>query len=287
MATTPTAKNRGEQVYSRRVMQMPMLSYAEEVQLANAYASGDARAGDTIVTAHLRMAVKAANIASKQYGLPVDDFVGEASIGLMRALKRFDPAKGYRFETYARWWIKAAIREYALQNNSVVKSDTGGRRKSTVYGLKRMRTTLEASMGTHSPFEVTTRLAAKAGMSIGAVERLLTRVDSGDVSIDAPATDSEWTMGHRLVDNGQNPEEHVTDVLLREKREAFCKDAIGTLQGRQAEIMRRRVVAEDKETLDSISTDWGVSRERVRQIEVVALRKVSRLAHSQGARALV
>jgi len=261
--------------YLEEIRRFPMLEPQEEYMLAKRYLEyGDRDAAHKLVTSHLRLVAKIA-MGYRGYGLPIGEVISEGNVGLMQAVKRFEPEKGFRLATYAMWWIKAAIQEYILRSWSLVKMGTTASQKRLFFNLRKVKGQIQAlEEGDLKPDQVT-HIATKLGVSEDDVVSMNRRL-SGDSSLNAPiradADGGEWQDW--LVDDRDDPETVLAETEELDQRKALLKRAIGVLNERERRIFEARRLAEDPITLEELSTEFGVSRERVRQIEVRAFEKV-------------
>ena len=260
--------------YLDEIRKFPMLEPAEEFTLAKSWRDdGDREAAHRLVTSHLRLVAKIA-MGYRGYGLPIGEVVSEGNVGLMQAVKRFDPDKGFRLATYAMWWIKAAIQEYILRSWSLVKMGTTANQKKLFFNLRKAKGRISAlDEGDLRPDQVQ-HIATSLGVPAQDVIDMNRRL-SGDTSLNAPLREEgegEWQDW--LVDNSPSQE----TVLAREEegrnRLSALRDALGVLNPRERRIFEARRLADDPITLEDLSGEFGVSRERVRQIEVRAFEKV-------------
>ena len=260
--------------YLDEIRKFPMLEPAEEFTLAKSWRDeGDREAAHRLVTSHLRLVAKIA-MGYRGYGLPISVVVSEGNVGLMQAVKRFDPDKGFRLATYAMWWIKAAIQEYILRSWSLVKMGTTANQKKLFFNLRKAKGRISAlDEGDLRPDQVK-QIATSLGVPEQDVVDMNRRL-SGDTSLNAPLREEgegEWQDW--LVDNSPSQE----TVLAREEegrnRLSALRDALGVLNPRERRIFEARRLADDPITLEDLSGEFGVSRERVRQIEVRAFEKV-------------
>ncbi|WP_342151571.1 RNA polymerase sigma factor RpoH [Methylorubrum sp. SB2] len=260
--------------YLDEIRKFPMLEPAEEFTLAKSWRDGgDRDAAHRLVTSHLRLVAKIA-MGYRGYGLPISEVVSEGNVGLMQAVKRFDPDKGFRLATYAMWWIKAAIQEYILRSWSLVKMGTTANQKKLFFNLRKAKGRISAlDEGDLRPEQVKS-IATSLGVPEQDVVDMNRRL-SGDTSLNAPLREEgegEWQDW--LVDNSPSQE----TVLAREEegrnRLSALRDALGVLNPRERRIFEARRLADDPITLEDLSGEFGVSRERVRQIEVRAFEKV-------------
>nr|WP_280818927.1 RNA polymerase sigma factor RpoH [Methylobacterium variabile] len=260
--------------YLDEIRRFPMLEPTEEYMLAKSWREhGDRDAAHKLVTSHLRLVAKIA-MGYRGYGLPIGEVVSEGNVGLMQAVKRFDPDKGFRLATYAMWWIKAAIQEYILRSWSLVKMGTTANQKKLFFNLRKAKGRISAlDEGDLKPDQVK-QIATRLGVPEQDVIDMNRRL-SGDASLNAPLREEgegEWQDW--LVDDRPTQE----TVLAREEegqnRLAALRDALDVLNPRERRIFEARRLAEDPITLEDLSSEFGVSRERVRQIEVRAFEKV-------------
>ncbi|GJD65114.1 RNA polymerase sigma factor RpoH [Methylobacterium frigidaeris] len=274
-AALPVLANEGGlSRYLDEIRRFPMLEPTEEYMLAKSWREhGDRDAAHKLVTSHLRLVAKIA-MGYRGYGLPIGEVVSEGNVGLMQAVKRFDPDKGFRLATYAMWWIKAAIQEYILRSWSLVKMGTTANQKKLFFNLRKAKGRISAlDEGDLRPDQVK-QIATRLGVPEQDVIDMNRRL-GGDASLNAPLREEgegEWQDW--LVDDTPTQE----TVLAREEegqnRLAALKDALGVLNPRERRIFEARRLADDPITLEDLSSEFGVSRERVRQIEVRAFEKV-------------
>jgi RNA polymerase sigma-32 factor len=261
--------------YLSEIRKFPMLEPQEEYMLAKRYAEhGDSAAAERLVTSHLRLVAKIA-MGYRGYGLPIGEVISEGNVGLMQAVKRFEPEKGFRLATYAMWWIKAAIQEYILRSWSLVKMGTTANQKRLFFNLRKVKGQIQAlEEGDLKPEQVAT-IAQKLGVTEEDVISMNRRL-GGDASLNAPiraeSESGEWQDW--LVDDSASQEELLAESEELDSRRALLKGALGVLNDRERRIFEARRLSEDPMTLEDLSTEFGVSRERVRQIEVRAFEKV-------------
>ena len=279
--------------YLEEIRRFPMLEAEEECVLATRWREqGDADAAHKLVTSHLRLVVKIA-VGYRGYGLPVSEIISEGNVGLMQATKRFDPQQGFRFATYAMWWIKAAIHEYILRSWSLVKIGTTANQKKLFFNLRKAKSKIAAlEEGDMHPDQVKL-IAQRLGVTEQDVVEMNRRL-GGDVSLNAQMRDDpdsgEWQDW--LVDEGSaDQESRVVESEESENRKKALAQALSVLNARERRIFEARRLAEDPSTLEDLASEFGVSRERVRQIEVRAFQKVQRavqiaITHKQPSFAL-
>ncbi len=263
--------------YLDEIRKFPMLEPQQEYMLAKAYLEhDDSDSAHKLVTSHLRLVAKIA-MGYRGYGLPISEVISEGNVGLMQAVKRFDPEKGFRLATYAMWWIKAAIQEYILRSWSLVKLGTTANQKRLFFNLRKVKSSIQAlDEGDLRPDQVT-QIATKLNVPESDVISMNRRL-SGNSSLNAPirqeANSGEWQDW--LVDESVTAEETLAESEELDTRRALLKDALGVLNDREKRIFQQRRLAEDPMTLEALSEEFGVSRERVRQIEVRAFEKVQK-----------
>jgi RNA polymerase sigma-32 factor len=273
--------------YLQEIRKFPMLEATEEYMLAKAWVDhGDRKAAHKMVTSHLRLVAKLA-MGYRGYGLPVADLISEGNVGMMQAVKRFDPEKGFRLATYAMWWIRAAIQEYILRSWSLVKIGTTAAQKKLFFNLRRMKGQIQAvEEGDLKPENLKT-IAEKLGVSEGDVESMNRRLSAHDHSLNAPLkADMEGEWQDWLVDESPDQETATADKEEMDQRMAMLEDAMSGLNEREQHILRERRLKEPATTLEELSKEYGVSRERVRQIEVRAFEKVQKAIRLQASNAL-
>jgi RNA polymerase sigma-32 factor len=261
--------------YLDEIRRFPMLEPQEEYMLAKRYREhADSDAAKRLVTSHLRLVAKIA-MGYRGYGLPISEVISEGNVGLMQAVKRFEPEKGFRLATYAMWWIKASIQEYILRSWSLVKMGTTANQKRLFFNLRKIKGQIQAlGEGDLKPEHVT-KIATKLGVTEEDVISMNRRL-SGDASLNAPLRAdedaSEWQDW--LVDESESQENRLAETQELDARKSLLKSALGVLNEREKRIFEARRLAEEPVTLEDLSTEFGVSRERVRQIEVRAFEKV-------------
>jgi RNA polymerase sigma-32 factor len=276
--TLPTiaAGEGGLNRYLDEIRKFPMLEPQEEYMLAKRYQEHDDRsAAHKLVTSHLRLVAKIA-MGYRGYGLPIGEVVSEGNVGLMQAVKKFEPDRGFRLATYAMWWIKAAIQEYILRSWSLVKMGTTANQKRLFFNLRRLKGRIQAlDEGDLKPEhvkEIATTLKVSEDEVVSMNRRL-----SGDASLNAPIKASEGDSGQwqdLLVDEHDNQEEILIEQDELDSRRALLASAMKVLNDRERRIFEARRLTEDPVTLEELSTEFDISRERVRQIEVRAFEKV-------------
>jgi len=272
--------------YLEEIRRFPMLQPQEEYMLAKRYKEHEDRdAAHRLVTSHLRLVAKIA-MGYRGYGLPIGEVISEGNVGLMQAVKRFEPERGFRLATYAMWWIKAAIQEYILRSWSLVKMGTTANQKRLFFNLRKVKGQIQAlNEGDLNPEQVN-EIATRLGVTEEEVISMNRRL-GGDTSLNAPvradAETGEWQDW--LVDDSASQEQLLADKEEADNRHQLLVDAMGVLNDRERRIFEARRLADDPITLEELSGEFGVSRERVRQIEVRAFEKVQE-AVKKGAVAL-
>jgi RNA polymerase sigma-32 factor len=263
------------QRYLKRLRDYPLLKAEEEVEYAQRWQrDGDEEALDLLVGSHLRLVVKIA-MGFRGYGLPVSDLISEGSVGLMQAADRFDPERGFRFSTYASWWIRAAIQEYILHSWSLVKMGTTAAQKKLFFNLRKLKGELEAmEEGDLQPEQVES-IATRLGVPEQDVISMNRRLAGPDNSLNAPLGEEgsgEWQDW--LVEPSENQEDLLAEQEEFKKRAGLVKSAMSVLNDRERRILTARRLSDNPLTLEELSHEYGISRERVRQIEARAFEKL-------------
>jgi RNA polymerase sigma-32 factor len=260
--------------YLTEIRRFPMLEPQEEYMLAKRWREhGDSDAAHKLVTSHLRLVAKIA-MGYRGYGLPIGEVVSEGNVGLMQAVKRFEPEKGFRLATYAMWWIRASIQEYILRSWSLVKMGTTANQKKLFFNLRKAKSQISAlEEGDLRPEHVQT-IATRLGVTEQDVVDMNRRM-SGDASLNAPLRDAgegEWQDW--LVDDSASQESVLATRQESENRHEALRGALSVLNPRERRIFEARRLSEDPITLEELSGEFDISRERVRQIEVRAFEKI-------------
>jgi RNA polymerase sigma-32 factor len=258
--------------YLAEIRKFPMLEPQQEYMLAKRWREHDDRdAAHQLVTSHLRLVAKIA-MGYRGYGLPISEVVSEGNVGLMQAVKRFEPEKGFRLATYAMWWIKASIQEYILRSWSLVKMGTTANQKKLFFNLRKAKSKISAlDEGDLHPDQVKL-IAKRLGVTDQDVVDMNRRL-GGDASLNAPIRD-DGEAGEWLVDTSPNQEVLMAEHEEFDHRREALNGAIQVLNPRERRIFEARRLAEEPMTLEDLAAEFGVSRERVRQIEVRAFEKV-------------
>ena len=263
--------------YLQEIRRFPMLEPDEEFMLAKRWREDeDVDSAHRLVTSHLRLVAKIA-MGYRGYGLPLSELISEGNVGMMQAVKRFDPDRGFRLATYAMWWIRAAIQEYILHSWSLVKMGTTAAQKKLFFNLRRLKGQLQAiEDGDLSPENVT-KIATQLDVPEQDVISMNRRLASPDHSLNAPLrSDSEGEWQDWLVDEEENQEIKLADREELTKRRRLLQNALKHLNEREHHILQERRLRENPTTLEDLSQEYGISRERVRQIEVRAFEKLQK-----------
>ncbi len=270
--------------YLEEIRRFPMLEPQVEYMLAKRWREhGDRDAAHKLVTSHLRLVAKIA-MGYRGYGLPISEVISEGNVGLMQAVKRFEPEKGFRLATYAMWWIKAAIQEYILRSWSLVKMGTTANQKKLFFNLRKAKSKISAlEEGDLRPDQVKL-IAKRLGVTEQDVVDMNRRL-GGDVSLNAPIREEgdsgEWQDW--LVDESASQESRLAETEETDNRRKALGEALSVLNERERRIFEARRLVDDPITLEELADEFGVSRERVRQIEVRAFEKVQKAVKSRVA----
>jgi RNA polymerase sigma-32 factor len=281
MAATPTipviSSESNLSRYLQEIRRFPMLAPEEEYMLGKSWREhGDIDAAHKLVTSHLRLVAKIA-MGYRGYGLPLSELISEGNVGMMQAVKRFEPDRGFRLATYAMWWIRAAIQEYILHSWSLVKMGTTAAQKKLFFNLRKLKGQMRAiEEGDLSPEQVN-KIATTLDVPEADVISMNRRLGSPDHSLNAPLRqdgDGEWQDW--LVDDSDNQEIRLAESEEFGKRKGLLNDAMTTLNDRERRILTARRLQDEPITLEDLSQEYGISRERVRQIEVRAFEKLQK-----------
>jgi RNA polymerase sigma-32 factor len=270
--------------YLEEIRRFPMLEPQEEYMLAKSWREhGDRDAAHRLVTSHLRLVAKIA-MGYRGYGLPISEVISEGNVGLMQAVKRFEPEKGFRLATYAMWWIKAAIQEYILRSWSLVKMGTTANQKKLFFNLRKAKSRINAlDEGDLHPDQVKL-IAKRLGVTEQDVVEMNRRL-GGDASLNAPIREEgdagEWQDW--LVDETPSQERILVESEELDNRRSALTDALNVLNDRERRIFEARRLADEPITLEELASEFNVSRERVRQIEVRAFEKVQKAVKNRVA----
>ena len=275
--------------YFREVWRFPILDKDEEQSLALRWRDkGDVDAAHRLVTSHLRLVCKIA-MGYKGYGLPMADLVSEGNIGLMKAVKKFDPDKGFRLSTYAMWWIKAAITEHILKSWSLVKLGTVASQKKLFFSLRSIKSRLGVTDQGELSEADAKRISERTDVSVYDVINMNRRLGARDMSLNAPvqADDDATTFQDTLVSDGPSPEAVFAESEEYDHRQAVLARALAALPERERQIFVERRLKDEPKTLEELGESCGISRERVRQLEARAFEKVKAFVRREdGADAL-
>lgn len=263
--------------YLSEIRKFPLLSPEDEYMFAKRWKEHeDPEAARRLVTSHLRLVAKIA-MGYRGYGLPVSEIVSEGNVGLMQAVKRFDPDRGFRLATYAMWWIRASIQEYVLRSWSMVKMGTTAAQKKLFFNLRKAKNNIGAiEEGDLTPAH-TAKLADQLGVTETEVTEMNRRLSGGDASLNAPLrseSESEWQDW--LADDSADQETRLAEREEMGERHDLLVNAMKDLTDRERDIIEARRLRDEPATLEELSQKYGVSRERVRQIEVRAFEKLQR-----------
>ncbi|MGF7156905.1 RNA polymerase sigma factor RpoH [Bartonella heixiaziensis] len=262
--------------YLEEVRRFPMLEPKEEYMLAQRYRKyNDLKAAHRLVTSHLRLVAKIA-MGYRGYGLPIGEVISEGNVGLMQAVKRFEPERGFRLATYAIWWIKASIQEYVLRSWSLVKIGTTANQKRLFFNLRKLKSRLRALDSGDLNAEQVKEIATQLNVTEDEVVSMNRRL-GGDTSLNAPfrtkeGESSQWQDW--LVDDSDNQEQTLIEQNELENRRSMLTHAMDNLNERERRIFKARRLSDNPLTLEELSSEFGISRERIRQIEMRAFEKV-------------
>ena len=268
--------------YLAEIRKFPLLSPEQEYMLAKRWQEHqDPEAATKLVTSHLRLVARIA-MGYRGYGLPVSELIAEGNIGLMQGVKKFDAEKGFRLATYAMWWIKASIQEYILRSWSLVKIGTTAAQKKLFFNLRRLKGKIGAvEDGDLKPADLK-QIATTLGVDEREVVDMNRRMSmGGDASLNSPLREEgegEWQDW--LADDGPLADELLADAEERDQRHELLVQAMATLNERERDILTQRRLVDEPQTLEELSQTYGISRERIRQIEVRAFEKLSKAMHS-------
>ena len=271
------SRDKGLSGYLQEVRKYPILEPEEEYMLAQRWKNhGDAEAARVLITSHLRLVAKIA-LGFRGYGLPLEDVISEGNVGLMKAVKRFEPERGFRLSTYAMWWIRASIQEYILRSWSLVKLGTTAAQKKLFFNLRRIKGQIKAIHDGELPPEAVSEIANRLSVKEDEVIEMNRRLAGHDHSLNAPVTneaDAEWI--DRLEDKEGDQETAFGEAEESGKRRELLETALEELNERERHIFISRFLDDPVQTLEELSKVYDISRERVRQIEVRAFEKVQK-----------
>jgi len=268
--------------YLQEIRKFPMLTFEEELSLSKSWRdNGDLEAAHKLVTSHLRLVAKIA-MGYRGYGLPIGELVSEGNVGMMQAVKRFDPERGFRLATYAMWWIRAAIQEYILHSWSLVKMGTTAAQKKLFFNLRRLKGQMQAIEDGDLKPEQVAHIAHMLAVPEQDVVNMNRRLSAPDHSLNAPVRmDSEGEWQDWLVDESDSQETEIAEREELSDRKALLAIALKTLNERERHILIERRLKDDATTLEDLSQQYRISRERVRQIEVRAFEKLQKSMKAQ------
>ena len=268
--------------YLQEIRKFPMLSAEEELALSLRWRDRqELAAAHKLVTSHLRLVAKMA-MGYRGYGLPVGELIGEGNVGLMQAVQRFDPDRGFRLATYAMWWIRAALNEYVLRSWSLVKMGTTAAQKKLFFNLRRLKGQMQAIDDGDLQPEQVSKIARMLDVPEQDVVNMNRRLAAPDHSLNAPVRqDSEGEWQDWLVDESESQETTIAEREELTGRKALLSEALTTLNERERHILIERRLKDNPTTLEELSQQYGISRERVRQIEVRAFEKLQKAMKAQ------
>ena len=262
--------------YVRQIQKFPMLTPEEEMEYGTRFAkTGDKEAAKMLVQSHLRLVVKM-SAKFKNYGLPIIDLVSEGNIGLMQAVKKFDPSKGFRFATYAMWWIRAYMQDYILRSWSLVKIGTTVAQKKLFFNLHKIKKKINAASDKAMLLEHVQQISNDLGVTQKEVIEMNSRLSQSDTSLNNLVSDDDDSreIGDLIVSNEISQEEIAIENQTKSRQEILFKKAFANLNEREKDILTKRQMSENTMTLEELSQIYKVSRERIRQIEENAINKI-------------
>ena len=263
--------------YMSQIKKFPLLEVKEEYMLAKSWKDhGDMESAHKLVTSHLRLVAKIAS-GYRGYGLPVSELISEGNLGMMHAVKRFDPEKGFRLATYAMWWIRASIQEYILRSWSLVKIGTTAAQKKLFFNLKRVKTKISALEDGDLSNEQVAKIANELSVPQHEVISMNRRLSGSDQSLNAPLTnDGQGEWMDWLEDETQNQEAKFAEVEEHNVKKNLMNESLMLLSDREQDIIFQRQLKDEPLTLEELSQKYNVSRERIRQIELKAFEKLQK-----------
>ena len=270
---TPTGK--GISNYLASVNKFPILSEKEEYMLAKRWQSkGDTKAARKLITSHLRLVAKIA-FGFRGYKLPIEDLISEGNVGLMKAVKKFDPDKGFRLSTYAIWWIRASINEFILNSWSLVKLGTTAAQKKLFFNLQKLKSQMNQIEKGELPPEIVKKIAEQLKVGEKDVVEMNRRLSGPEKSLNAPVSSDDETEKITLLESyEENQEKKMGNIDEKNKRKELLLKALKNLKEREKDIFIKRCLNDPPSTLEELSKTYNVSRERIRQIEVRSFEKV-------------
>ena len=267
----------GLSLYLAQIKKFPMLDAEEEYMLAKNWKDrGNLKSAHKLVTSHLRLVAKIA-MGYRGYGLPVSELISEGNIGLMQAVKKFDPDKGFRLATYAMWWIKAGIQEYVLRSWSLVKMGTTAAQKKLFFNLKKIKKQIAPSQEGDLKQEQVNEISKRLGVKSDEVISMNRRMMGQEKSLNEPIkTDEKGDWQDWVVDENLDQELYLSQKQELDEKKSLLQDAIKILNDREKKILQERKLSDEPKTLDELSKKYKISRERIRQIETKAFEKLQK-----------
>ena len=281
----PSPSSGSLSLYLSQIKKFPMLEAEEEYMLAKNWKErGNLKAAHKLVTSHLRLVAKIA-MGYRGYGLPVNELISEGNIGLMQAVKKFDPDKGFRLATYAMWWIKAAIQEFVLRSWSQVKLGTTASQKKLFFNLRKIKNKINAIEDGDMNLEQVEHIAKKLNVSNEEVVDMNRRMTNHDQSLNAPIGKNDGESGEwqdLLADERQDQEQQISYIQELNKKKKLMEESLNFLKDRERDIIVKRRLSENPKTLEDLSQEYNVSRERIRQIETRAFEKLQEIVKNKA-----
>lgn len=260
--------------YLKKINKIPSLSHEEEFSLAKKYLEqGNLEAAHTLVTSHLKLVVKIA-LNYKSYGFPILELISEGNIGLMQAVKKYNPDLGFRLSTYAMWWIKAAIQEYILRSWSLVKIATTATQKKLFFNLSKIKNKISNIYARPINDDDYNKISEDLGINIQEVKDMSFRLSGNDISLNEPISSDKGEMIEYILENRPTQETLIINQEENFNKNVMLKQALQILNTRELEILTDRKLKEPPKTLDELSVKYSISKERVRQIENKAFEKI-------------
>ena len=276
ISNLPTPSSGGLSVYLAQIKKFPMLDAEEEYMLAKNWKStGNVKSAEKLVTSHLRLVAKIA-MGYRGYGLPINEIISEGNVGLMQAVKKFEPEKGFRLATYAMWWIKASIQEYILRSWSLVKIGTTTAQKKLFFNLKKLKNQIAPQTEGDLRDEHVKNIAQKLNVTKDEVVSMNRRLSGREQSLNAPIGEDGDEWQDWLIDNEMDQELKLAQQEEMKQRKDLLQDSIKILNDRERQILYARRLNEEPETLEDLSKKFKISRERIRQIENKAFEKLQK-----------
>jgi len=274
---SPSISNEGGlSVYLARIKKFPMLEAEEEYMLAKSWKDrGDLKSAEKLVTSHLRLVAKIA-MGYRGYGLPVSELVSEGNVGLMQAVKKFEPERGFRLATYAMWWIKASIQEYILRSWSLVKIGTTSAQKKLFFNLKKLKNKIAPRSENDLRKEHVKEIARSLNVTEDEVVSMNRRLSGQEKSLNTPIVENGDQWIDWIADSSMDQELKISQQQELKQRKSLLEESMHVLNDREKEIFHARRLEEDTPTLDELSKKHKISRERIRQIENKAFEKIQK-----------